>query len=44
MEKDGMLEKSDDPSALWSGEAGRIWGWAVADKGLAKRFLGYNDI
>lgn len=44
MAKDGMLEKSDDPSALWSGEAGRIWAWAVADKGLEKRFLGYNDI
>jgi lantibiotic modifying enzyme len=44
MGKDGMLEKSDDPSALWCGEAGRAWAWAVADKGLAKRFLGYNDI
>ncbi|KAF2203557.1 hypothetical protein GQ43DRAFT_447350 [Delitschia confertaspora ATCC 74209] len=44
MEKDGMLEKSDDPSALWCGEAGRAWAWAVADKGLEKRFLGYNDI
>jgi len=42
--KDGMLEKSDDPSALWCGEAGRAWTWAVADKGLEKRFLGYNDI
>ncbi|OAK93594.1 hypothetical protein IQ06DRAFT_299084 [Phaeosphaeriaceae sp. SRC1lsM3a] len=44
MGKDGMLEKSDDPSALWSGEAGRAWAWAVADKELDKRFLGYNDI
>jgi lantibiotic modifying enzyme len=44
MEKDGMLEKSDDPSALWCGEAGRAWAWAVADKGLEKRFPGYNDI
>lgn len=44
MEKDGMLEKSDDPSALWCGEAGRAWAWAVADKGLEKRYLGYNDI
>lgn len=44
MEKDGMLEKSDHPSALWCGEAGRAWAWAVADKGLEKRFLGYNDI
>lgn len=44
MDKDGMMEKSDDPSALWCGEAGRAWAWAVADKGLDKRFLGYNDV
>jgi hypothetical protein len=44
MGKDGMLQKADDPSALWCGEAGRAWAWAVADKGLEKRFLGYNDI
>ncbi|KAF2146837.1 uncharacterized protein K452DRAFT_355275 [Aplosporella prunicola CBS 121167] len=44
MLKDGMLEKSDDPSALWCGEAGRAWTWAVADKQLDRRFLGYNDI
>ncbi|KAF2750569.1 lanthionine synthetase C-like protein-like protein 1 [Sporormia fimetaria CBS 119925] len=44
MAKDGMLVKSDDPSALWCGEAGRAWAWAVADKKLEKRFLGYNDI
>ena len=44
MDKDGMMEKSDDPSALWCGEAGRAWAWAVADKGLQKRLLGYNDV
>jgi hypothetical protein len=44
MAKDGVLEKSDDPSALWCGEAGRAWAWAIADKKLDKRFLGYNDI
>ncbi|OAL44067.1 hypothetical protein IQ07DRAFT_522811 [Pyrenochaeta sp. DS3sAY3a] len=44
MGKDGMLEKSEDPSALWCGEAGRAWAWAIADKQLEKRFLGFNDI
>jgi hypothetical protein len=44
MEKDGMMEKSDDPSGLWTGEAGRAWAWAVADKGLDKTLLGYNDV
>jgi lantibiotic modifying enzyme len=44
MAKDGMLQKSSDASALWCGEAGRAWAWAVADKGQEKSFLGYNDI
>lgn len=44
MEKDGMLEKSDCPSGLWGGEAGRAWAWAVVDKGLERRFIGYNDV
>lgn len=44
MEKDGMLDKSDDPEGLWGGEAGRAWAWAVVDKGLPKRLLGFNDI
>ncbi|KAL1603685.1 hypothetical protein SLS60_005274 [Paraconiothyrium brasiliense] len=44
MAKDGMLQKANDPSALWCGEAGRAWAWAVADKGLERRYLGYNDI
>lgn len=44
MEKDGMLEKSEEPASLWCGEAGRAWAWAVAERGLEKRFLGYNDI
>ena len=44
MDKDGMMERSDEPAALWTGEAGRSWAWAVVDKGLPKRFLGYNDI
>ncbi|SMQ50210.1 unnamed protein product [Zymoseptoria tritici ST99CH_3D7] len=44
MEKDGMLEKSSAPESLFFGEAGRAWTWAVADKGLPKRILGYNDL
>ena len=41
MEKDNMMEKSDDPSSLYCGEAGRAWAWAVADRELEKRFIGY---
>ncbi|KAF2756621.1 hypothetical protein EJ05DRAFT_70527 [Pseudovirgaria hyperparasitica] len=44
LEKDGVLQKSEDPSALWCGEAGRAWAWAVVDKNLPKTYLGYNDI
>jgi hypothetical protein len=44
MENDGMMEKSEDPASLWTGEAGRAWAWAVADQGLERRLLGYNDI
>jgi hypothetical protein len=44
LEKDGLVEKSDNPEGLWCGEAGRAWAWAVMDKGLPKRLLGYNDI
>lgn len=44
MERDGMMERSDEPGGLWTGEAGRAWAWAVADKGLDRRLLGYNDV
>lgn len=44
MDKDGMLEKSSCPESLFGGEAGRAWSWAVADKSLEKRILGYNDL
>ncbi|KAK5112457.1 hypothetical protein LTR62_004213 [Meristemomyces frigidus] len=44
MEKDGLLDPSSAPESLFEGEAGRAWTWAVADKGLAQRVLGYNDL
>lgn len=44
MEKDGLLEKSSAPEGLFTGEAGRAWCWAVADLGLNRRVLGYNDL
>ncbi|OQN99313.1 hypothetical protein B0A48_14289 [Cryoendolithus antarcticus] len=44
MERDGMLEKSSMSESLFGGEAGRAWAWAVADKNLEKRILGYNDL
>ncbi|WPH02398.1 Hypothetical protein R9X50_00526100 [Acrodontium crateriforme] len=44
MDKDGLLERSSSPESLFGGEAGRAWTWAVADKGLEKRILGYNDV
>ncbi|KAL1303641.1 hypothetical protein AAFC00_006999 [Neodothiora populina] len=42
--KDDMSEPSENPEALWCGEAGRAWAWAVVDKGLPKRLLGFNDL
>lgn len=44
LEQDGLMDKSDDPAGLWTGEAGRAWAWAVVDRGLDMRLLGYNDV
>lgn len=44
LEEDGLWEPSSAPESLFLGEAGRAWSWAVADKGLPHRILGYNEI
>jgi hypothetical protein len=44
MERDGQMDKSSDPSGLWTGEAGRAWVWAVADLDLDRALLGFNDV
>ena len=42
--RDGMMEPSDEPAGLYTGEAGRAWAWAVADGTLGCGFPGYNDL
>ncbi|KAI1110841.1 hypothetical protein F5Y14DRAFT_465212 [Nemania sp. NC0429] len=41
-----MREESrdNDKAGLYTGEAGRAWCWAVADRGLPRTCIGYNDI
>jgi len=41
---DGLFKQSDRPYGALSGETGRAWVWAIADKGLPKTVLGYNDL
>lgn len=36
--------RSDSFSGLFTGEAGRAWVWAVADKNLPRTCIGYNDV
>jgi len=36
--------RTDDFVGLFTGEAGRAWVWAVADKNLSRTCIGYNDI
>lgn len=40
----GLMSPSDHPESLWCGEAGRAWLWALIDRDLPLRFLGYNDL
>jgi hypothetical protein len=42
--ENGTIEKSDYPYSLYFGRSGNAWTWAIADKGLSKTFIGYNDI
>ncbi|KAK8068795.1 hypothetical protein PG994_005411 [Apiospora phragmitis] len=47
MEERGWLrgiERGHDIASLYTGEAGRAWAWAVADKDLPKTCIGYNDV
>ncbi|KAK7942469.1 uncharacterized protein PG986_011582 [Apiospora aurea] len=47
MEKAGWLHdigRGHDMASLYTGEAGRAWSWAVADKDLPKTCIGYSDV
>lgn len=41
---EGESSRDNDGAGLYTGEAGRAWCWAVADRGLPKTCIGYNDI
>lgn len=36
--------RDDKFAGLYTGEAGRAWAWAVADKKLPRTCIGYNDV
>ncbi|KAI1124965.1 hypothetical protein F5Y10DRAFT_248211 [Nemania abortiva] len=36
--------RDNNKAGLYTGEAGRTWCWAVADKSLPRTCIGYNDI
>jgi len=40
----GNAPHDSDKAGLFTGEAGRAWCWAVADKGLPKTCIAYNDV
>ena len=47
LEEQGWLEsagRSDEFAGLYEGESGRAWVWAVADKGLERTCIGFNDL
>lgn len=44
LQKAWNMSTSGKEDSLYTGGAGRAWVWAVADKGLAKTCIGYNDV
>ncbi|KAI0200195.1 hypothetical protein F4808DRAFT_171548 [Astrocystis sublimbata] len=36
--------RDNERAGLYTGEAGRVWCWAVADWGLSRTCVGYNDV
>ncbi|KAI3328959.1 hypothetical protein HD806DRAFT_548201 [Xylariaceae sp. AK1471] len=50
MGSERLEERTDDSASdsdkagLYTGEAGRAWCWAVADKSLPRTCIGYNDL
>jgi len=44
LQKAWDMSTSGNDDSLYTGGAGRAWVWAVADKGLAKTCIGYNDL
>jgi lantibiotic modifying enzyme len=43
-EQDKLDESEHRDDGLYTGEAGRAWAWAVADKGLDRTCIGFNDL
>ncbi|KIX00703.1 uncharacterized protein Z518_09768 [Rhinocladiella mackenziei CBS 650.93] len=47
LESRGWLDEAgrdDELVGLYTGEAGRAWAWAVADRGLERTCIGFNDL
>jgi Lanthionine synthetase C-like protein len=47
LERNGGLDRagrSDDFAGLFTGEAGRAWVWAIANKNLERTCIGFNDL
>ncbi|KAI1638433.1 hypothetical protein F4809DRAFT_600000 [Biscogniauxia mediterranea] len=40
----GHTRRDADAAGLYTGETGRAWAWAVADRGLPKTCIAYNDL